>query len=499
MGGSNVKSLKDDDQQNHLNENTHNHDTEHTPGHNEEDIDDVVDFQMDGVVSKLQHKQLVTKVDVKGAIGREGDVINLRPDAEVLNDEEKDVQTFLAVELVRSQVQQYVLPPYITSEVQAKVPSQMIATVVKDLRLETKKSSVDSKEDGIRTSEATIAMDLMELTASPTSKKPRKSRGRAQEVTSITPAPKDEFTVKTFIEKYSMKGSEPIEPAVRSLNILVPFSDSVVSTSGTNLDSVRFRVNSPQQQEVERGDKDQKIASQRTTSLGMLSSRHRVKADNFEAAEALKNDALIRKLLTLHAQEVGLPVPKEKDSDSDDSDAEDVGEDKQTLYLSDDSSTEELYQKSLLEFSPVNSAVLLKAPGKSSKSKKRGPGYRLMNDDDFDDDDDDSDDNSDSDSDSDEESESDVDYTDSDAKGYTDRDDDSEDLSRNINQSDIEAEPLDAGVSMNMKDLLQFSCSCVDVRMLPNKNASVVLSDDEDEEEKPTRRKSKKKRSFDDW
>lgn len=366
------------------------------------------------------------------------------------------------------------------------------------LNLETKKSSVSLKEDDTRSTEAAFALNLMDLTASTPSKKSQSLRVRAQGNTNIIPPSKDEFTVRTFVEKYSAKGSEPIEPAVRSLNISIPSLDTLMSSPGTNIDSVRNRASSPQQQEEnERNERSQvqDNASQRKTTLGMLSSRHRMKRDNFQAAETLKEDALIHKLLTLHAKEVGLPTPKELHSDSDESEDNDFGEDKHTLYISDDSSTEELYQKSLLEFSPVNSAVLLKPPRKSSISKKRGPGYRLMNDDDFDDDDEEhSDDSSeDSDIDSDEESESDEEYTDSDAKGYTDRDDDSENPSQDFDP--LDSEPLDAGVSMDMKDLLQFSCSCVDVRMIPSKNASVVLSDDEDDDgAKPSRKGLSKKR-----
>ena len=219
--------------------------------------DDVVDFQMDDVVSKLQHKNLSTKVDVKGAIGREGDVIVLRPrhrrvsmiiteGGESTNDvarkrartrsediseedyekenEEMVEYPRLMVSVYRSQVQGYLLPSYTASEVQAKVPSRMLVTVVKELRDERARSSTATTTatttENTTTTRPDIGTDASAMlkeddisppthtpappSSSSTTSFPSPIRRRYVPERTLPPS-KDEFSIQSFLEKYAAK------------------------------------------------------------------------------------------------------------------------------------------------------------------------------------------------------------------------------------------------------------------------------------------------------
>jgi hypothetical protein len=117
-----------------------------------------------------------------------------------------------------------------------------------------------------------------------------------------------------------------------------------------------------------------------------------------------------------------------------------------------------------------------------------------MNDDDFDDDDDedyDDDEDNDSDDDTDDDSDGDSDGDSDDDSDDSDEDDD-EDNNDSDGDSSSSSGPLEKGASMDVKDLLQFSCSFADVprrnSQLPGDEESVVLSDDEEDAEGYSRR-----------
>ena len=221
--------------------------------------------------------------------------------------------------------------------------------------------------------------------------------------------------------------------------------------------------------------------------------------------ESPNTDAvLIRSLLKMHAEAVGLPVQRHTAGDMDSEDEQDhEGFDRDNIYLSDDSSiNSDMYQRSLLQQSPGHKESYPSRKG----TKKDGPSFRLMTDDDFEDDDE-----------YESGSETDEDSSETDESGDSDSDSDSDDSglhptqkrTTDLRQDSVELPVISCGVSMDMKDLLQFSCSLTDVAAAPSlhvpewdpargqrgekktyqkkkrrppitKDGSVVLSDEED-------------------
>jgi hypothetical protein len=534
MGGSNVKALQEDV----LDE----------PGVASQSIadpderDDVVDIQMDNVVSKLQYKSLATKVDVTGAIGREGDVIMLSPEVCALNkEEEEEGCIFLLLTLKRSRIQEYPLPSYIASEVEAKVPSQMLVSVVKELGDSVSNSSdaiSDSsaglKEDDTRGSALTITPvppphPPGAAAASPAVRRhkpaaqstPRAHGGReGDRESTVLPVKKDGFSMQSFLEKYANNTNTTAPAAAAERNIVThTFTATPFKKQEHKEDNDQSPIHVPDSLRTNRSPSPPPLTDPPTTaaspgvgggsagrrSTHFVSSRRHTKADRVSAKLQSQDDALIRGLLKLHAEAVGLPVKGvDSDVDSDGVSGDELGDGGDcVLYLSDDSSTnEELYQKSLLKLSPVSSGAL--SSNQASGRKQGGGGekerlsFRLMNDDDFDSEDDDEEEESD------EEEEEEEEESDEEEEGSEE-------------EGSVGGGAIESGMSMGMKDLLQFSCSLVDVdefapppasstrpptglkrgrlRGPHNTNeGSVGLSDDEDDAENYNKRVGKSER-----
>jgi hypothetical protein len=336
--------------------------------------------------------------------------------------------------------------------------------------------------------------------------------------------------MNSFVEKYSAKRSNQYgEFADKHLRIITSTSknqednsyerDVSVSPSALLRDEVSLDTTG-----AGAGGSAMILFTKSKASVHLASTRRYTQADRDVAKKVSQDDALIRSLLKMHAEAVGLPV-REDALDSDNSDEEDQdGHGDHDMYLSDDSSTnDDMYQTSLLQHSPIKQQASSREHG---EKKEVTSTFRLMNDDDFDDDEE---------YESESEYETDTGESGSEGEEESDKEEEEEEeespgrrahhaqkhppeepKQEEYEYEKGEGEAINRGVSMDMKDLLQFSCSLVedmdalsfvhvpewDVSSRHHRKhgrthtdeGSVVLSDDEDNSENYNKRVEKNER-----